>query len=127
MSATLWIIMFAFAFTGIEFLSLARFEHSVFIVTLFVIGLIGLTIFLSLVSLFRFVFILIADQDLSFWQAYKTSVKKALTHLKTLLAAEFIFILLHLAAIIPLGIGLLWTVPFSYITTRIFYREIFKA
>lgn len=125
-SFTLWVVMFVVTFTSFEFLTLADFHHGFFVFVLALLVLIGLLIFLSLVALLSFTFILIAHQNLSFWKAYKTSVKKAFPNLKVLLAAEIVFILVHIVALIPLGIGLLWSIPFSYIATGIFYREIFK-
>lgn len=123
---TIWVIFFGISFIAIAFLFLAHRTHStVFIVSAALVAMIFLLIFLSLAALLSFALILVADQNKLPWDAYKTSIKMAFPHLKVLVLAELVCALFDILGAIPLGIGLLWTIPFSYIVTGVFYRKIF--
>ena len=68
---------------------------------------------------------LLIDKGLAPWEALETS-RKALTHqwfkvLGLLLALGFI----NLATLVTLGIGLIWTIPFTYIAIGVLYQRVF--
>ncbi|AZZ90305.1 hypothetical protein EUZ85_06060 [Hahella sp. KA22] len=68
---------------------------------------------------------LVVEKDLSIWQALEAS-RKAIT--KRWFAVLGLFLLLGLinfVAMIPLGIGLIWTIPMSMICYGALYRNIF--
>ena len=92
-----------------------------------ILGTIFLLIFFSLQVLFSFAFIALIDQRLSPWQAYKCSILMAWPHLGLLIMADVVCLLFDFVGVIPFGVGLLWTIPFSFIVTGIFYREISKS
>lgn len=68
---------------------------------------------------------LLVEKDMSIWQALETSrkaVSKKWFKIFGLLAVVF---LIMMVSVIPLGIGLIWTMPFSFIAIGILYREMF--
>jgi len=70
---------------------------------------------------------LIADRSLPIWQAMETS-RKALTHKWFRLFGAYLLVgLLVLLSMIPLGIGLIWTAPWSVLVFGVLYRRIFGA
>jgi hypothetical protein len=122
---TVWIIMYGVSYISIGILAVGYNLHKfAFLSIVILVALFFLVAGISLFALFSFVQILVIDQNKSPWQAYKTSVKMALPYLKTLVIADIFFSILNILALIPLGLGLLWTLPFAYITIGVFYREI---
>ncbi len=68
---------------------------------------------------------LVAEKDLSFWRAMETS-RKAITHKWfTMFGIVFVLLVLNMIAMLPFGIGLIWTIPMSFIAIGITYRNIF--
>lgn len=68
---------------------------------------------------------LAADKKLSPWAAMETS-RKAISKRWFSIAGFFILLgLINLVAAIPLGIGLIWTLPMSAIAVGILYRNMF--
>lgn len=70
---------------------------------------------------------LVADQGLPIWQSMETS-RKALTHKWfRLFGIYFLVGLIVVLSMIPLGIGLIWTGPWSVLVLGVLYRRIFGA
>lgn len=70
---------------------------------------------------------LIADQNLPIWQAMETS-RKALTHKWfRLFGTYFVVGIVVFLSILPLGIGLIWSAPWSVLVLGVLYRRIFGA
>ena len=68
---------------------------------------------------------LIADRNLPVWEAMETS-RKALTHKWFRIFGLYLVVgLATIASAIPLGIGLIWTVPWSIAVVGVLYRRIF--
>ncbi len=80
-------------------------------------------IYLSLAYLFAVP--LVVEKNLGPWQALETS-RKAVTHRWFSIFGFFIVIgLMMLASMIPLGIGLIWTLPMGTVVYAVLYRTIF--
>jgi hypothetical protein len=70
---------------------------------------------------------LIADRNLPIWQAMETS-RKALTHKWFRLFGLYLVVGLVVGlSALPLGIGLIWTGPWSIVIVGVLYRRIFGA
>ena len=70
-------------------------------------------------------YLLVVEKGLTPWEALEAS-RKAITHRWFAVFGLMILIaLINLVAMIPLGIGLIWSVPFSVIAFGILYRNIF--
>jgi len=68
---------------------------------------------------------LVVEKNLSPWEALETS-RKAITHnWFKLFGLYFLFGLIVLISAIPIGIGLIWTVPMSALLIGVVYRTIF--
>ena len=68
---------------------------------------------------------LLIDKSLGPWEALETS-RKALTHHWLSVAGLSLTLgLINAATIFTLGIGLIWTVPLTYIALGILYRKVF--
>jgi uncharacterized membrane protein len=69
--------------------------------------------------------LLIADKNLSFWSAMETS-RKAITHKWfTVFGVMVLLWVINVIGMIPLGIGLIWTLPMTFVAFGIMYRNIF--
>ena len=70
-------------------------------------------------------YLLVVEKGLAPWEALEAS-RKAITHRWFAVFGLMILIgLINLVAMIPLGIGLIWSVPFSVIAFGILYRNVF--
>lgn len=123
---TLICIFFCLTYIGFGLLGfLLKAPPIIFHIGLTVLAIVYFMLFLTLLALLNFTLILVADQNKSPWQAYKSSIKTSLPYFKTLFLVHLIFILTDFLGILFFGIGLIWAIPFSYITIGILYREIF--
>jgi uncharacterized membrane protein len=68
---------------------------------------------------------LLVDKNLSIWQALETSRKGLTACWFRFLGLGIVNILIIMLSAIPLGIGLIWTLPFAYIALGIVYRDLF--
>ncbi len=68
---------------------------------------------------------LIADKNLSFWSAMETSRKAVTQKWFTVFGIIFLILIINIIASIPLGIGLIWSMPMSFIAMGIIYRNMF--
>jgi hypothetical protein len=69
--------------------------------------------------------LLIIEKDMSVWQAMETSRKAVSKRWFTVFRITFIVLFVNLLAIIPLGIGLIWSVPWGLVAMGAVYRNIF--
>jgi uncharacterized membrane protein len=68
---------------------------------------------------------LVIDRGLSPWQAMEASRKAITQHWFKVFGLIFTLGLMILVSAIPLGIGLIWTLPLTVICMGILYRTIF--
>ena len=69
--------------------------------------------------------ILVVEKDMSPWQALETSRKAITRRWFTFFGLGFVIALINFIAAIPLGLGMIWSVPFSIIVYGIVYRNMF--
>ena len=68
---------------------------------------------------------LLVDKGLNPWEAMETS-RKALTHQWfKVLGLILALALINLATLVTLGIGLIWTIPMTYIAIGVLYQRVF--
>ncbi len=68
---------------------------------------------------------LIGDRNLPIWQAMETS-RKAITHKWLRIFGLYLAVgLLVILSALPLGIGLIWTMPWSMVVLGVLYRRIY--
>lgn len=75
---------------------------------------------------FCFAPLLMIIKKLTVFQAMAHSFIRVNQHLWKLLIIVFVSLLLMLASLIPLGLGLIWFLPFSLNLTGILYRDLFE-
>jgi hypothetical protein len=68
---------------------------------------------------------LIVDKDMGPWQAMETSRKAISKHWFKVFGLYFAMLVIYFIGMIPLGIGLIWTMPMFVMVTGILYRETF--
>jgi uncharacterized membrane protein len=68
---------------------------------------------------------LVADRQLGPWQAIKTSIKATTHNWFPIFLILLALSLIMAVSCIPLGIGLIWTLPLLFIAKGILYRNIF--
>lgn len=68
---------------------------------------------------------LVVEKGLSPWQALEASRKAVSKHWFGFLGLYIVLILIIMISAIPLGIGLIWTVPMLFIAWGIMYRNMF--
>jgi len=68
---------------------------------------------------------LLVDKKLDPWQAMETSRKAVTTHWLEIAGLSLMLGLINLATILTLGIGLIWTIPTTYIAIGILYNKMF--
>jgi uncharacterized membrane protein len=68
---------------------------------------------------------LVVEKNLGIWEALETSRKSITHHWFSLFGLYIVLVLIVIVSIIPLGIGLIWTLPFLYLVVGIVYRTIF--
>ena len=93
---------------------------------LVIIGLVLLVIpgiYLSLS--YAFAMILMLDKDMGIWEAMETSRKAVTKHWFKVFGFFFVIGLIMIVSAIPLGIGLIWTMPLMFIGYGVLYRNIF--
>ena len=68
---------------------------------------------------------LVVERGLSPWQALEASRKAISQHWFKVFGLFFVLMLIMLLSMIPLGIGLIWTLPLLIVTMGVLYRTIF--
>ena len=80
-------------------------------------------IYLSIAYMFTLP--LIVDKNMDFWQAMETSRKAATQHWFKLFFTGALMATIYLISAIPLGLGLIWTIPMFIALQGVLYRRIF--
>ena len=80
-------------------------------------------IYLSLA--YSFAIPLVLDKGMSPWEALETSRKAVSHHWFKVFGLYLVFGLIVVISVIPLGIGLVWTIPMGLLLKGILYRTIF--
>ena len=73
-----------------------------------------------------FATVLVVDQGLGPWQALETSRKAVTKHWFTVFICIIGVFIFTLVSMIPLGIGLIWTIPWSMLVYAILYQKLFS-
>jgi uncharacterized membrane protein len=68
---------------------------------------------------------LVVEKNLGPWQALEASRKAITKRWFAVFGFMLLFVLINIVAVIPLGIGLIWTLPMSLIAYGILYRNVF--
>lgn len=80
-------------------------------------------IYLSIAYMFALP--LIIEKNMDFWQAMETSRKAVTQHWFKLFFTAMLMGIIYLISIIPLGLGLIWTIPMFIALQGVLYRRIF--
>ena len=78
-----------------------------------------------LVIAYMFALLLMLDKNMSPWEALETSRKAVTHHWFKIFGIGFVMGLIMVISILPLGIGLIWTLPMMYIMNGLLYQRIF--
>jgi len=68
---------------------------------------------------------LIVDRGMGPWQAMEASRQAIHKHWFKVFGLYFVMVLIYLVSLIPLGLGLIWSLPMFFMVSAILYREIF--
>ena len=68
---------------------------------------------------------LMVDKNLGFWQALETSRKAVTRRWFSIFGLMLVLMFINFIAMIPLGLGLIWSAPMSIIAFGVLYRNIF--
>ncbi|WP_163832434.1 DUF975 family protein [Spartinivicinus ruber] len=68
---------------------------------------------------------LVVDRKMGAWQALETSRKAITKHWFTIFGTFIVLLLIIMVSVIPLGIGLIWTLPFAAIAIGVMYKSVF--
>ncbi|WP_062066532.1 hypothetical protein [Cellvibrio sp. OA-2007] len=91
-----------------------------------VIGLVLLVIpGIYLIVAYALALPLLVDKNLSIWQALETSRKGISACWFRFFGLGLLSVLIMMISAIPLGIGLIWTLPWLYIALGVVYRDLF--
>jgi len=74
---------------------------------------------------YSFTLPLMVDKKLGIWGAMEVSRQAVTKHWFTIFGVNISLVLLTVLSAIPLGIGLIWTIPLVMITQGVMYRKIF--
>lgn len=80
-------------------------------------------IYLSIAYMFTLP--LIVDKNMDFWQAMETSRKSTHQHWFKLFFTGLAMLIIYLISTIPLGLGMIWSIPMFVALQGILYRRIF--
>lgn len=80
-------------------------------------------IYLSIAYMFALP--LIVEKNMDFWQAMETSRKAVTQHWFKLFFTGVLMVIIYLISTIPLGLGLIWTIPMFVALHGVLYRRIF--
>ncbi len=80
-------------------------------------------IYLSIAYMFTLP--LIIDKNMDFWQAMETSRKAVSQHWFKFFFTGMLMAIIYLISAIPLGLGLIWTIPMFIALQGVLYRRIF--
>ena len=78
-----------------------------------------------LVIAYRFTLPLIADKNMGIWDAMELSRKSVTKRWFKFFGLDVSLLILILISAIPFGIGLIWTIPLSFIANGLLYHHIF--
>lgn len=70
---------------------------------------------------------LVVDKGMTPWQAMETSRKAIHKHWFKVFGLYFVMMLIILVSLVPLGLGLIWTMPMVIMVGAILYRELFEV
>jgi uncharacterized membrane protein len=76
---------------------------------------------------YAFAMPLVVEKNMSAWRALETSRKALTRKWFPMLGLMLLLMLINTIAMIPLGIGLIWTVPWSVLTMSMVYTKLFGA
>ncbi|MCA1765050.1 MAG: hypothetical protein LC633_02160, partial [Desulfobulbaceae bacterium] len=68
---------------------------------------------------------LVIDKEMSPWQAMETSRKGVQRHWFKVFGLYIVMSIICFISAIPMGLGLIWTVPMFFMVNGILYREVF--
>ena len=74
---------------------------------------------------YSFALPLMVDKKLDIWGAMEVSRQAVTKHWFTIFGVNISLVLLVMVSAIPMGIGLIWTIPLLMITQGVMYRKIF--
>jgi uncharacterized membrane protein len=74
---------------------------------------------------YAFVYTLIADKGLGVWEAMELSRKTVTKQWFKFFGLSLLSILIIMISAIPFGIGLIWTIPMTYISYGLLYHRLF--
>lgn len=74
---------------------------------------------------YMFAILLTVDRDMGVWEALETSRKAVTHHWFGVFGTMFVMGLLIFVSALPLGIGLIWTLPMCYVLLGLLYQRIF--
>jgi len=74
---------------------------------------------------YSFTLPLMIDKKLDIWGAMEVSRQAVTTHWFTIAGVNGTMVILIVLSALPLGIGLIWTIPFMMIVQGVMYRKIF--
>ena len=100
----LWILLYTFVFIGFLLLIIPG---------------------IYLIYAYVFAPILLVEKNMGIWQSLETSRKSVNKQFLNLFGLFTLLFIANVIAAIPLGIGLIWTVPLSHIALGIAYRNLF--
>lgn len=125
----LTIILFTLVFVIpiLLFIIFQVYQEEMGIILTSILYLINLCITIFLMIRLSLTFRVAVMQDVSPWQAIKQSFIATKHHFWRLLGLVALNILILVVSIIPIGIGLIWTVPYFIISWGIVYRNLIAA
>lgn len=132
-SAIQWVLTAIIAFTAAFDLGLLLIifgvdtMHSITILSI-IVGVVATA--LSVISIYlilgyMFALPLIVEKNLSVWQALETSRKQVTRHWFKIFFTSILIMLITILSAIPLGIGLIWSVPWAHLTYATLYKTLF--
>ena len=83
---------------------------------------------ISIAMIYMFTLPLIADKELKIWDAMELSRKAVFSHFFSIFILYILLVIIMAISAIPLGIGMIWTIPMVLITFYgLLYRVIFDG
>lgn len=78
-----------------------------------------------LIIAYMFALLLMLDKNMGPWEALETSRKAVTHHWFKIFGIVLVMSVIMMISILPLGIGLIWTLPMMYIMNGLLYQRIF--
>lgn len=98
-------------------------------VVMFVMVMLGFVLLIIpgiyLAIAYMFAMLLVLEKNMGTWEALETSRQAVTHHWFKLFGVGFVMGLIMFISMLPLGIGLIWTMPMFYILNGVLYRRIF--